>query len=110
MTAPEMMSFNGTYLYSCDQWKSSSSMRHIAVTDDLLTLCALVARELSEKNMDYCGETGKGGLSLLHDDYRSSSLDWDRLGYGIITEEELQAADDPALQPFIAGLVSDVGR
>ena len=97
------------HLYSCDQWKSTSSMRHIAVTDDPLILCALVARELSEENMDYCGSTGVGGFALLYVDYRSNNINWDRLDFGMVTEEELQSADDPSLRPFLAGLVTDGG-
>ena len=95
------------HLYSCDQWKSTDSMRHIAVTDDPLILCALVARELSDENMDYCGETGKGGLALLYVDSRSNNVDWDRLDFGIVTVEELQSPDDPELRPFISALTSD---
>jgi len=82
-------------------------MRHIAVTDDPLILCALVARELSEENMDYCGATGKGGLALLYVDHRGDNINWDRLDFGMVTEEELQSLDDPALRPFLAGLASD---
>ena len=97
------------HLYSCDQWKSTSSMRHIAVTDDPLILCALVAREIAEDNMDYCGETGEAALALLYDNHRGGNIDWDRLDFGIVTDEELQSPDDPTLQPFLAALTSDGG-
>lgn len=77
-------------LFSCDEWKTSSSMRFITATLSLETLFCVVKAEILNDNMNY--SRGKDGLSaeeqaaLFTSDVDEEGIDFalDLLEYGYV--------------------------
>lgn len=75
-------------LFSCNIWKEYSSMRLIAASTNILSIYNIVQEEISNKNMEYGDLIGCKALKLFEQDLKKGFVDFNKLGYGTVMEEE----------------------
>ena len=75
-------------LYTCDEWKSRDSMRVSEATTDKDTLCAIIANNIFEGEMEYEGLKNHAGLLDFKADYDRNQVDFGKLSHGFVEEFE----------------------
>jgi hypothetical protein len=85
-------------LFTCDVWKSRSSMRIHEVIKGFDMLLAVVANSIFEGDMDYRGLSNKNGLLELIRDYEKGKVDLDSIGNGFVRkiDDEIVEMDNAA--------------